>query len=380
MEVEFQYCDEDADAFGPEEAPQHRWRNNVLLIVGGVLIGVPGVIPALLLDFRWVAGMIAIAYYSALYRYARYLFQLPAAAIFPSGGFRVRLTPNFLEEAGDNHRARFSWSHIEEVIENREAVLIYPDPHRAIVIPKRAFASSSEMRQFAALAQQYRKEALETTSPAIGLYDDDFFSAWTRDAGLSVEYQNTRADWAHAMQFGAYESPWQSMGTRVSKYVIFLILSVVMLYMAWTINHIGFKAFCLVASAAFWYVGSISLALVVSERGRRQDVPEQWLARRTLFISPIGAIALTPFAIHCTKWIGLEAVLQNTSFLYFLESSVHICQIAPKRAFPTFGQAEHFAHEAIQWRQAAFAVAEEEAANDAAHAVDGENPFRSPQA
>lgn len=382
MQVEFEYCAEDSVAFESETTPQ---RNVILpVIIGGVLIGIPGIAPALALGYKWVALMIAIVYFSCLVRYVQQLSRKPQPVTLAPGPMQVRLAPNYLEMWTDHNRGRIAWSHVERTVVEGDFVMLYENAHRATPIPRRAFDTPHAMQEFVQLAEQYRLAAQETTLPEIGLYDDDFFAAWTRDAGLSVEYQNSRTDWAYVLEKGATEYPWQNRGARIGRNVLFLILSVIMVGMAFGIGHIGFTAFALVASAAFWYVGTIVLLTIVREKGREKNIPEDWLRRRTLFISPAGVISLTPFSIHCNDWLTF-AVVQNTGFIYLTDSDDTVHYTTPKRSFPTFGQAEYFAHEAENWHEAAYIaycerVAEEaEQAKGGAALVDEENPFRSPQ-
>ncbi|TWT32935.1 YcxB family protein [Blastopirellula retiformator] len=382
MQVEFEYCPEDSVAFESETTPQ---RNVILpVIIGGVMIGIPGIAPALALGYNWVALMIAIVYFSCLVRYVQRLSLKPQPVTLAPGPMQVRLEPNYLEMWTDHNRGRIAWSHVERTVVERDFATLYESEQRKTPIPRRAFDTPHAMQEFVQLAEQYRLAAQETTPPEIGLYDDDFFAAWTRDAGLSVEYENSRADWSYVMEKGATEYPWQNRGARIGRNALYLVLSVIMGGMAFGVGHPGFTAFALVASAAFWYVGSITLLTIFREIRREQDIPADWLCRRNLFISPAGLISLTPFAIFCSDWLTL-AVVQNTGFIYLTDTGGTVYYTTPKRAFPTFGQAEHFAHEAENWHEAAYIAYCERVAEEAeqvkrdAAPSDEENPFRSPQ-
>lgn len=376
MQVEFESHSHDAAAISTMGSSSQTWRTNLLLIVCGVLIGLPGLLPSLLLGYHWLALLIGIVYYSVLFQYAKRLFRAEDnVAVAASGVIRFRLDPKYLEHEFLWNRGRTAWSHIQDVVIHEDFVHIDVDSAISFVIPRRAFGTVEDMREFAATGQAQIAAARTGSLPAIGLYDDDFFAAWTKEAGLSVEYVNTRADWAYALEKGGPGVHWQSWQTRVARNAFYLALSAGMIFMAYKVQHVGLAAAALVAAASFWYVGSITLLLLGRERSRRQRVPEQWLAKQTLFISPAGVISMTSFAIYCNNWQYYEQVADDNGFVFFIaDKAVRV--LAPKRAFPTLGQGEHFAKEAAQWHAAAQMPLTEPPAS----AADGaEHSFPSPK-
>ncbi|PQO43569.1 YcxB family protein [Blastopirellula marina] len=381
MQVEFESHSHDAAAIQDAGSSSQTWRTNLLLILCGILIGLPGVVPALILGYHWIALLIGIVFYSVLFQYAKRLLRPSEEVPVPASGvIRFRLQPNYLEHEFLWNRGRTAWSHIQEAVVHDDFLHIRVDPATSFIIPRRAFGTIDEMQAFAATAQAHIAAARETTPPAIGLYDDDFFAAWTKEAGLTVEYQNTRADWAYALEKGGAGAHWQSWQNRVARNAFYLVLCAAMIFMASKVQHVGLAAAVLVASAAFWYVGSITLLLLARERRRQSGVPEQWLTNRTLFISPVGVISLTSFAIYCSDWHYYEEVADDNGFVYFIADKV-VSVLAPKRAFPSIGQAEHFAQEAAQWHAKALMPLEEppEAASAAVSPSDDKNPDQSPQ-
>ncbi|MCC9607258.1 YcxB family protein [Blastopirellula sp. JC732] len=380
MQVEFESHSHDAAAISGVGSSQQTWRTNLLLIVCGVLVGLPGVIPSLVLGFRWVALMIGIVYFSVLFQYAKRLLQKPDDVYAPAAGvIRFRLNPNYLEHEFQWNRGRTAWSHIQEIVIHDSFLHIHVDSAISFVIPRRAFGAVDDMREFAQTAQSYLAAARTASLPAIGLYDDDFFVAWTREAGLSVEYQTARSDWAYALEKGSSDPNWRSWISRVARNSFYLVLFVAMMFMAFNVQHIGFAAFSLVASAIFWYVGTISLLFLMREKRRERTVPDQWLAKQNLFISPAGVISMTSFAIYCSNWQYYESILHDTGFIYFVADG-QVCVLAPKDSFPTYGQAQHFAQEAIVWHETALKPKQEEEPTDDSPLVDEENPYRSPKA
>ncbi len=64
----------------------------------------------------------------------------------------ITLTDNEVTEATDHNQLRCLWSSIHKIDEIRDHILIFINPGMAYIIPKRAFATPNQMREFYQMA------------------------------------------------------------------------------------------------------------------------------------------------------------------------------------------------------------------------------------
>ena len=72
---------------------------------------------------------------------------------------RVTLTDTEVSSATDHSQSRSLWSAIYKVDEMKDHILIYTSPGAAYIIPKRAFATPDQMREFYQMAVALQKSA-----------------------------------------------------------------------------------------------------------------------------------------------------------------------------------------------------------------------------
>jgi hypothetical protein len=80
------------------------------------------------------------------------------------GNHIIGLDAEGVTEISDIGESRTAWSGIEKVEENEEYIFLYNASFQAHVIPKRAFLSKDEAREFFKLAQTYHSGGLLLTS------------------------------------------------------------------------------------------------------------------------------------------------------------------------------------------------------------------------
>src|SRR5690606_26380071 len=74
---------------------------------------------------------------------------------------RLALTPNDITEANELVRTTTDWRAIEKINADEKAAYIYTNAVNAIMVPRRAFASSEKFEEFVRTAQNYHAEAIK---------------------------------------------------------------------------------------------------------------------------------------------------------------------------------------------------------------------------
>lgn len=80
--------------------------------------------------------------------------------------FQVELKPDGVLTEGQGTQIIFAWPNVEEIAETDDSIDFYMRNGGIVVVRKRAFASTEEMRRFLALAAEFRAQPHHFAEPA----------------------------------------------------------------------------------------------------------------------------------------------------------------------------------------------------------------------
>lgn len=73
---------------------------------------------------------------------------------------RVAISPDGITDSGEFGQASTAWRAVERVAQGGDRAFVYTDALTAIIVPRRAFAASTQFEEFVRLATHYHEKAM----------------------------------------------------------------------------------------------------------------------------------------------------------------------------------------------------------------------------